>query len=73
MTQASSQIMGFSPKVLVALIALGLIATGSIVFNVYFLATKDKALEQVESLRDSKTKLDKDLIDIKLIMSDLNY
>ena len=62
MTQAGSQIMGFSPKILVALIALGLLATGSIVFNVYLLATKDKALRtEVEGLRESKTKLDKDL------------
>ena len=62
-----TQIMGFSPKVLVALIALGLVATGSIVFNVYFLATKDKALEtEVEGLKDDKTKLDKDLSDLKM-------
>ena len=57
--------MGFSPKILVALIVLGLVATGSIVFNVYLLATKDKTLEllktEVESLKDSKTKLESEL------------
>ena len=42
-----SQKMGLSPKILAVLIALGLVATGSIIFNVYFLATKDKALESI--------------------------
>ena len=53
--------MGFSPKILVALIALGLVATGSIVFNVYLLATRDKALTEVESLKDHKNKLESEL------------
>ena len=64
--------MGFSPKILVALIVLGLVATGSIVFNVYFLATKDKALDlktEVESLRDDKTKLEKELKDKEAIFT----
>ena len=55
-------IMGFSPKVIVALFALGLVATGSIVFNVYFLTTKDKTLRtEVEGLKDSKGKLELEL------------
>ena len=58
--------MGFSPKILVALIVLGLVATGSIVFNVYLLATKDTFRTEVEGLKESKTKLDKDLSDLKL-------
>ena len=44
--------MGFSPKVLVSLIALGLVAIGSIVFNVYLLATNDTLRTEVEGLKD---------------------
>ena len=61
-SQASSQNLEFSPKVLAALIASGLVAASSIVFIVYFLATKDNALEplrtEVEDLKDSKSKLE---------------
>ena len=52
------------------LITLGVIATGSIVFNVYFLATKDKALElirtEVEGLKYNETKLEDKLGALKL-------
>ena len=65
MPQTLSQIMGFSPKVLVALIALGLVATGSIIFNVYFLTTKDKARTEVEGLKEKATSLENELGTLK--------
>ena len=59
--RTAGRIMGFSPKILVALIALGVIAASSIVFNVYFLTTKDTLKTEVEGLKESKGKLEIEL------------
>src|SRR5258708_17318057 len=61
--------MGFSPKVLAVLIALGLVATGSIIFNVYLLATRYKALDpfwtELKDLKEKAATLENELGTLK--------
>ena len=62
-------ILGFSPKVLVTLITMGVVVFVSISFNAYLLATKDSTLgplkTEVEDLKNDRTKLEGQIHDLR--------